>query len=347
LSKAPESTFNTSSTTAADYVRVTAQDALEPILPKMRQIKRGDLLGSSASGLAKVCNDYWTHPGIPIADELTDFDGFAGKLAFRALGGTPANTPLDSTAEQWDCARLADTVAAGDQLPGTSVISLLGSASYRFSGCVTESFEMMQEGSRPVKWKANLVGTGKHAHPHGVSSIVTTEPTQKCPYGQSSKFIWTDAASSTVDWSSTGRVRGWGIGFKHNLILNDERQGDGTSTPTSGGTAYHVGRIRRGKFEVTSAYVKLAMAAADVAEWIEASKSSIYTDVTWRAQGALITGSIYERLQFVAASAVIDAENISMENENDLTVLNIPLLVLNNNIAAQVINQTASATGYA
>lgn len=348
-SKTPETTFNTPLATGASFDRVAGQE-LKVLLPQISEILREGLMGT-AGYLQSACNDYITHPGFPLMDEARNFDGLMGKFLFRGLGGTPANTALTSPAQQWDCLPLAQTVAAGDQLPGTSFITELDFASFLFGGGCVEEFRISQPDlSKPPMWKVQLIGTGVYVNPHGVTSLPSAEPAanNNCPNVNGAQVIWTDS-SGTTNWSTTGRVLGYEIGFKNNHKLNDRRQGNGQSG-SGAGVAYRVSNLRRGLMTVDG-YAMIAVESGSVDMWTKAVTKDPITDLTFTVRGALITGSTYESVSIIAPKAKINASDLDFENKDDLTVFKVPFRFLEDSgidglIKGQVVNQTTSVTGY-
>lgn len=342
LSTLPETTYGTPSTTNTDY-SVMIGTQMEPFLPMMDFIVDPGRLGLGYQYPTKQCPDYWSNPGFPFADEMY-FNGLPGRLLLRGLGGTPTITePVASTAYQHLAYPLP--ASSGHQLPGTSIVSLLGGASFLTGGNVVEEFTMSQKGTAPVQFQTNLIGTGYFVTPHGIASMPTTIPTYSCPVGSASQFIWTEN-STTTDWSSTGRVREWSVGYKNNLQVGEimRRQGDSLIGPTNG-QAYYANRLLRGTMTVTAS-VTLTLVHNAIAEWLLMAKNTVFTDVTFRARGAVISGSTRESAALILPNARLKGD-AKIVNENDLALVTLNFEALYDSttgglIQGAVVNTTAT-----
>lgn len=323
VSTLPETTYNTAVSGGANYVGVFGEQ-LAYILPQAEQVTNEGQQGRGHDLATALCQYNWLQPGFAISDKIQAFDGFMGRLALRGLGGTPTITqPVALTVYKHTVNPLP--YSSGHQLPGSTFIHELGADSFQLSGCVVERFKMMQSGVETPKFEVELVGTGKFTNPHGVTSLPTADPTYDCVDGNLSQFVWTDATPTTVDWSTLSRVLSWSFEYKNNHRLSDRRQGDPLTGPT-GGQLRHVRQILRGRMTV-QASVSIAMASADIAEWVAMAKNTLFTDVTFRASGSVLSGSTRGAIEAVMPKAKIKGD-MTVTDQDGLAVVNFNLVPL-------------------
>jgi hypothetical protein len=323
VSTQPEGTYNTAVAGGANYVGVFGKQ-IAYLLPQAEQTTNEGQQGRGHDLATALCQYYWSHPAFGISDDIQAFDGFMGRLALRGLGGTPVITePVASTVYKHTASPLA--YASGHQLPGSTFIHEIGADSFQLPGCVVESFKMAQQGTATPTFEVQMVGTGKMTTPHGVASLPTSNPTFDCVDGNNAQFIWTDATPTTVDWSTLSRVMSWSFMYKNNHRLNDRRQGDPLTGPTNG-QLRHVRQILRGRMTV-EANVSIAMASADIAEWVLMAKNTTFTNVTFRVSGSILSGSTRGSIEAVIPTAKIKGD-MTVTDQDGLAVVNFNIVPL-------------------
>ena len=342
IGTAVEGTYNTATTGGSNYTRIWGK-TLPEILPESEDFTDEGLLGVSRTNAKKLCKFNWKEPAFPIAGEIDNFSSFMGRLALRAVGGTITITePVSSTVYLHTA-----VPATAHQLSGTSVCYSHDANSFLYAGCVVERFKFTQEGLAMPTYEIDMLGTGKHTTPHGLSSLPTSEPSLDCVDPYNSQFIWTDADSTTTDFGAGSRLMGFSFEYKNNHILGDKRMGEGTSGP-SGGVLHHRGAIKRGEPTVTAS-VKLAFAAADIDEWTRYAKNQTFTNGTFRVKGSIASGSTRYALEAIIPTFKIGGP-IAVSTNNKIAIATCNLIALDNSSIgglATIGVQNVTATAYA
>jgi hypothetical protein len=234
-SELPESAYNTPYSAAADFEALSSKEAFF-LLPTIEKVSDAGNVGTGSHFPTHLCNDYWTQPGINLLTDV-EFFGFFSKLWLRAFGGTVA------VAASGDGFKHTAPLLTGDNtvLPASDLIALLGTDSPLFAGMVVSQATMaMQRGQR-----YQMVGSGKHTTPHGVSgSLPTFAPPSVCGSNRIN-VKYTNASSVVVDLGASGcQFVDFSVSLNNQLAINDRCPGDPSLTQ-NGGTANHFSRVPR------------------------------------------------------------------------------------------------------
>ncbi|HKX32099.1 MAG TPA: hypothetical protein VJ302_30715 [Blastocatellia bacterium] len=338
LSKLPESALNTHYTTNTDYLKVFNGNPFW-ILPQMEKRNDENRPGNGHEFITYVCNHYWSHPAINLEDDINV--EHAGRLLLRALGGTVTDTLLETGVTKHSNAMLP--LSSGRLLPSSDFISFLGGSSFLLAGCVVDRFRMFQNGPDPVRSQCDLLGTGKHIRPHGVSSLPATASILQCLTGNNVAIQWTDG-TGTRNWSTLGRVKSWFCEVQNNTKLNDRRPGDPVTSNGTDGAAYYVRYMNHGVRRVTAQLV--VTSDNDVLEWLQMTKNEDITDVTFSAKGPTLIGATqYPALTMIIPHARITA--VSPGSDDDTQAHTIDIVgaydsVTGGALKAECVNTTAS-----
>lgn len=320
LSKEKEATFNTASSTGSDYLKVATNNPAY-ILPNYEITTDAGKPGNGHEFPTYQCITYVTHPAISITDQMNPFIG--GRLALRALGGTITSTVASGIAYKHTNKLLP--VASGRQLPGTSATMLLGGASFKFAGMVVDRFRLSQTGAEVPQYQADLVGTGKFTSPHALTGLPASTTDLTCLDGNQSVVTWTSSdGAETLTNTANFNLRSWFVELANNTKLNDRQAGDSELSLTYQGvteTPAYVSRLRRGSRVITAA-VQIALDAT-LAEWERYTVGEELTDVTFKAQGAVIAGGVRYSIVFIIPSARI--ASVETGTDDDIATLTLNL----------------------
>ena len=320
FSKEKEATFNTASSTGSDYLKVTTSNPAF-ILPNYEITTDAGKPGNGHEFPTYQCITYVTHPAISITDQMNPFIG--GRLALRALGGTITSSNPNGTTYKHTNKLLP--VASGRQLPGTSAALLLGGASFKFHGMVVDRFRLSQTGAEVPQYQCDLVGTGKFTNPHGLSGLPTSTTDLQCLDGNQSVVSWTSSdGAETLTNTANFNLRSWFVEIANNTKLNDRQAGDSELSLTYQGvteTPAYVSRLRRGSRVITAA-VQIALDST-IAEWERYTVGEELTDVTFKAQGAVISGGVRYGITFILGSARIASVETGTDDDIATVTLNL------------------------
>ena len=175
LSKVPESVLNTHFTAGADYIKILTANPFF-ILPEMEKRNDANRPGNGHEFATYTCNNYWTHPAVSFEDEMNV--GYAGRLGLRSVSGTVATALIETGVTSYTASMLP--IASGRQNKASDFISLEGGASFLLAGGVVERFRLFQNRADPPRFQADLLFSGKHIRPHGVTSLPTTVDIIQC-----------------------------------------------------------------------------------------------------------------------------------------------------------------------
>ena len=284
ISKTRESAFNDSNTTGANYLRAISDTPLVTI----PNIEWRDDQGRSGSEFASsLCPTYWTSPGLALSTDV-DFD-LVGRLWLRAAGGTVTDSTVVSLLAGKHSAPMLDA-ASSLQLPSFNFITVVegSGASFRYTGAVVDQATLSRTGIETAKASFNILGSGKHYAPHGVTSLPSA-PSFSClrPFG----YLSYDDGSP-VDLGADCDLRDWTITLNNNHNAANDRcnadstqyGGDPTDTTTDLQAAYN-SRLLHGDRTVT-AQVTVLIPATTLAQWDDMINGTDLTNFTFGARGA-------------------------------------------------------------
>jgi len=342
IGKTRESAFNDSNTTGANYLRAVNDTPLVTIPNQEFRTDQGRAGSEFASAL---CKTYWEPSGINVAADA-DFD-LAARLWLRAVGGTVTNTEIiAATAHTHGAPMLPES--SGLQLPSFNAISVMEGSGYtfRYAGMVVGQATMSQDGVNAIKTSFNLVGSGKHWNPHGVTSLPSA-PAFTClrPFA----YLSYDNGAP-VDLGAGCTVRGWTITLDNALNPQDDRctgdstqdAGDPTATGGVSDAAYN-SKIHHRDRTVT-AQITIEADAGD--EWDDMVEGVTLTDVTFGARGADLDpggtpDTTYQFLKIVIPTAKITRiQNVDSNGKFAVTIDLLPITSGTSLITATVQNAT-------
>lgn len=344
-SKRRETTFNTPYTAGADFLKATSQQPIV-LIPEMEKTTDEGRAGNGHEFATAICNQYWT----PIAASFQDqanFDLF-GRFLLRALGGSVTTTTVVSAAAYKHACNMLP-VASGLQLPGTTLISELGGASFLFPGSVIDRVRLSQEGTNPVQFQADFLGTGKHRSPHAVTSLPSA-PTFSCLKPKS--FLSYTYSGGTVDFTTACRVRSWSVEIANNHAPQDDRcigdssQNAGDYTASGGASdAAYLSKISRGNRVVTAQIVILL--DSTMPEWLRMAENEALTNITFGARGSVLdaAGPTYESMKLIIPSGTFrSVQEVDSNGKAALTLTFLPKYDSSSGGAAkaEIVNATSS-----
>jgi hypothetical protein len=283
LSEAPEGTFNTHATAGANYIKILTANPFY-ILPEMEKRTDANRPGNGHEFPTYTCNDYWSHPAVSLEDEV-NVDG-AGRLLLRAASGAVSTALLETGVTKHSASMLP--IASGRQNKASDLIVLEGGASFLLAGGVVERYRLFQNRADPPRYQADLVFSGKHIRPHGVTSLPTTANIIQCLDGNQSLIQWTDDGGLR-NFASLGRVRSWFCEVNNASKLNDRRPGDPSTSNGTDGVAAYVRFLNHGLRSVTAQIV--ITLDNDVYEWLRMANNQALTNVTFSARSTTLIGA--------------------------------------------------------
>jgi hypothetical protein len=231
-----------------------------------------------------TCNRYWTHPAVSLEDEINV--NAAGRLLLRAASGAVTATLLETGVTRHSAAMLP--VASGRQNKSSDLIAVLGGSSFLLAGGVVERYRLFQNRADPPRFQCDLLFSGKHIRPHGVSSLPTTVDIIQCLDGNQSLVQWTDDGGLR-NFASLGRVLSWFCEVNNATRLNDRRPGDPSTSNGTDGVAAYVRRMLHGTRTATAQIV--VTLNSDVYEWLRMANNQALTDVTFTARSTNLIGA--------------------------------------------------------
>lgn len=311
LSKLNESAFNTHFTAGADYIKLFNANPFY-LLPEMEKSTDANRPGNGHEFATFVCNRYWSHTSVILEDEVNV--EHAGRLLLRANGGTVTDTLLETGVTKHSNAMLP--IASGRQQPSSDFISFEGGASYLFAGGVVESYRLSQNRADPPRFQCNMVYSGKHVRPHGVTSLPTTASIIQCLDGNQSLVQWTDDGGLR-NFATLGRVRSWFCDVALATKLNDRAPGDPSTLNGTDGVAAYVRKMLHGPRVVTAQIVQTL--TDDVYEWLRMANNQVITDATFSARGPLIGATQRAALTMIIPNSRI-LNVTSGQDDGDATI---------------------------
>jgi hypothetical protein len=313
ISKTREAALNTDETAGANFLRVLTQQPTF-ILPQFEFTSDAGKPGNGHEFETYACPTYVTHPAFSLTDDVNV--SYFGRLALRAVGGTVTTAQQEATAAYKHSAKqlLASTSL---QLPSSTLISLLGGASFRVAGMVVDRFRLSQNRADVPQCAVDLIGTGDFTTPHGVTSLPATASILQCLDGNQSAVSWTDRVGAQ-NFSGAGcALRSWFVEIANNTRLNDRCPGDPVVTVVEGAveeTFAYVQKLKHGARTVTAQIV--ITLDSTIPDWLTYGTNDVLTDVTFRAQGEIIETIYRNSLGIILSKGRITSID-PIENEGD------------------------------
>lgn len=321
VSKRPETSLNTGYTAGAEFLKALTQQP-QFALPQIEFVNDAGKPGNGHEFATTQCPTYVTHPAFSFTDDVNV--DYAGRLWLRALGGAVTTAQQGgSAAYKHSCVMLDANTSR--QLPSTTMISLLGGASFRLDGMVVDKYRLSQNRAERPQFSVDLVGSGKFVRPHGVTSLPANPNLLTCLDGNNTVISWTDTGGAQTLTGSGCAVRSWFIEVANNTKLNDRCPGDSTVTITDNGlttTPAYVGKMRHGS-RVVTAQVVITLDST-IPDWLTYATNDVLTDVTFKAQGAIIASTFRNALHAIIPKARIASVEPG-ENDGD-AILTINLV---------------------
>jgi hypothetical protein len=293
ISKTLESSYNTPEATGSNYAFIPTQNPFF-MLPSAEKVSDANRVGRNFA--SHLCATYWTHPEVGIQDDVeTDVPA---RLFRRGLGGSVTDTVVSAGAV-WDHTFPMLNPQIGVDLPSFSIATLLGAASYLFSGCRVDSYRVSQEGSNRVQYEAGIVGSGKFANPHGLTSLpgLAAPP---CMDGHRTEVSYVDPAAATVNLHTLGTLVSWFVELQNNLRRNKRRPGDPILTVGSNGAAAHVRSMPLGQERAVNIGLKLDF--NDLTQWTNSIENATCTNLKFKVVGPIITGAYRHEFEIIVPS---------------------------------------------
>lgn len=340
-SKLPESAYNTPYDEAAEFLALSSGEVNPNIvmLPTIDKIGDEGNVGTGSHFATHLCNDYWTQPSIALSTQLEYF-GIFGRLWLRAFGGAVA-TAAQGTGYIHKSNLM--TEPDGSILPASDIISSNGPLDSLFAGMVVGQATLSRQRQGRPQLTFNMVGSGKHANPHGIASLPDYVAPSVC--GASPIVVkYTNASSAVIDLGAAGcQFVDMNVSLNNNLLLSDRCPGD-TSLTQNTGTALYLSRVPRQEQALDVGFTFLLNEDPD--EYLIHLANTNVTAVKIAIRGPLISGSDYYELGVNIAKANFRTVVLS-ENQGQVAYgLQIqPLYDSGASYIAQgyIVNETASS----
>lgn len=312
ISKTLEATFNTPEPTGSNYSFLGSQDPAY-MLPKMEKVSDANRVGVNAA--THLCNVYWSHAEIGPKDDCET--GNPARLFRRCLGGAVTDTLVVAGVYDHTFAILSPQV--GDVLPSFSVASLLGAASFLFSGAMVDRFKVAQKNAERGQYEADIVTSGKFTNPHGLTSLPAFV-SPPCMDGFRTEITYVDPASNPVNLGTVGKVIDWSVEHNNNIRRNKRRIGDPIQTVASTASAAHVRSMPRGKYETT---IQMTVDFIDLADWTTSVKNEIMTNLKFKIVGPVISEAYRHEFEIIVPKFSFDSVDAGEDEGDAATPLNI------------------------
>ena len=343
FSKTREASYNAGVASGANYSKIrTTQPQF--LLPQIEFVNDANRPGNGHEFATEWCASYITQPAFSVTDDINF--GIAGRLALRALGGTVTSAQQGSTtAYKHSCNMLP--IASGRQLPSFSAASELGGASFKMDGMVVDSYRVSQTRADRPQYSVNVIGSGKHTTPHGLTSLPATMDTVSCLNGNATEVYWTDSSGTTTFSGVSCVLRSWFIDIANNSRTNDRCAGDLTQTMTYNSTTTYpayVSKTLRGS-RVVTAQIQILLDST-IVPWERYVTGQELTNITFKAQSSSEAGTGYKYgVNFIIPKARI--QSIESGDSDGDAALTINLLGMYDSISGgavkcEVINQETS-----
>jgi hypothetical protein len=305
ISKLRETTYNTSPTDGADYIRVKTTSTEWPT-PYPEKVSDAGKIGAGYGYPTQYRNDYWKQPQIQVIEDMnTDF--FAYLLA-RALGGSVIATQVVAgppVVNDWEIL-MQNIAGGGAQMPSSGFFTKIGGYDTLFSGmCVTGMTVAQQKGGTP-QGTFQLDGSGKYTKISTITPVFTVPaPLTKYNYmiSPATRLTYFNGVS-TVDLC--GRILNWQLQLNKNAKVTDRRPCD----PPIDGADYTKGAYQNRMLTgVPSAQLTVDLSVdADQAELVLAQDNQDVTNFKIAMQGEkLAAGPERAEIDLIMPIGVITA----------------------------------------
>lgn len=313
VSKRKETSFLTGYTAGADFYKAVTQNAAFTE-PQFEKITNAGRAGLSSEFPTEVCVGYSLPIGVSITDDINT--SYAGNLLLRAFGGAVTTAQQGVTTAYKHSAPILLS-SSSLQLPSSTIINALGGASFRYDGMVVDSYTLSQQGTARPQFAATLINSGKFVRPHGVTSLPSSPTLLSCLDGHNSVVQWTSAAGANIFSAQTCRLRNWSVSINNNLQQNDRCTSDSSMTVTDPSatvtsTPYYAGRLLFGTRTITGSFT--VTLDTSIIEWLTYGANDTITDLTFRAQGAVIASTYRHWQEIVLEKATITSTAPGEEN---------------------------------
>ena len=312
LSKQPESSLNTGYTAGADFLKALSAQPFF-ILPQVEFVTDAGKPGNGHEFPTRQCPTYVGHPAATFTDEVNV--SYAGRLLLRSLGGS-VTTAQQGGSAAWKHSCVMLDALSSRQLPSTTMISLLGGASFRLDGMVVDRYRLSQNRADIPQYSVDLVGSGDFTRPHGVTSLPATADILTCLDGNQTVISWTDTVGAQT-LTSGCQVRSSFIEVSNSTKLNDRCPGDPVVTITDGAlttTPAYVQKMRHGTRTATAQIV--ITLDSTIPDWLTYATNDVLTDVTFQYRGAIIASTFRYMLSYIMPKARITSIETG-ENDGD------------------------------
>lgn len=313
ISKTLEASFNTPEPTGSNYAFIPTQNPFF-MLPTAEKLNDGNRVGRNFA--SHLCSHYWTHPEIGVQDDVeTDVPA---RLFRRALGGSVTDTVV-LAATVWDHTFAMLNPQIGVDLPSFSLATLLGAASYLFSGCRVDTFRVSQENSNRVQYEAGILGSGKFANPHGLTGLpgLAAPP---CMDGFRTEISYVDPLAATVNLHTLGSIVGWNVELNNNLRRNKRRPGDPVLT-IGNGAAAHVRSMPLGQERTVAINLKLDF--SDLTQWTNSIENATCTNLKIKVVGPVISGVNRHEFEIIVPQFAFEVVTPDEDEGDTAQTLNI------------------------
>jgi hypothetical protein len=345
VSKTREGSYNGGVAGGTNYAKIRTQ---QPgfLLPQVEFVSDAGVPGNGHEFGTQWCPTYISHPAVTFTDDVNY--GIAGRLLLRALGGAVTSAQIGSTTAYNHYCYMKE-IADGRQLPSFSTVAELGGASYKMDGMVVDRFRLSQNRADRPQYSVDVIGSGKFATPHGLTSLPTTMDVAACLTGNSTVVKWTDGSGTTYFSGSSCTLRSWFIEVANNSKLNDRCPGDSTKTLTYNSTTTnpaYVGKLLRGNRVVTAQIVILL--DSTIMPWERYVTGQTLNDVSFYAQSSQMAGGTnpYNLAMVIPNARIQSVEPSDNEGDAAITINLVGLLDVGHGsgaMYAEVINQESSS----
>lgn len=319
ISKRRETAYNTPYTTGADFIRATSTNPVV-LLPEMEKTDDAGRTGNDSEFPTTQFNQHW----LPIPASLTDRANFdlAGRLSLRGVGGAVNSTVVVASVAFKHVGNMLPKTNLFQ--PSSSLISELGGASFLVPGAVVDRMRMSQDGANPVQVQFDLISSGKHRQPHGV----TTLPAPPIFNFLNLKPFLQYNDGTLRDLAASCRFRSWFIEINYGHSPQEERcAGDpqqiaGDYTVAAGpSAASYITKITRGDRSISAEIVILLDSTTP--EWVQMAANTPLTNLVFGARGKQLdaAGPTDESLKWIVPRATFSAvKNVDSNGKAALTL---------------------------
>lgn len=277
--------FNTLPAAGLDMEAISSIDVLPGVLPNIEKTDDAGRVGTGTEFATHTCNQYWAAPTIGLSNDQ-DLWNIYGRLWLRAFGGTVVDA-LDQTTGHSHSAPVRDGTVDGRQLPASALTYLLGPEDFTLADLCVDRATLTKTGVNPPTLAFQLVGSGYHASPNGLTGLPAYVPPTSCADIGAIAVKYTKADASVVDLSASGcRFKDLVATIGNNLRVNDRCIGDPLLTVNSGTARYTTRLLYVAPRELGVQFTFLIDNALQ--EYKLMTKNEVVTDIKIAIYGGLI-----------------------------------------------------------